>query len=131
MLKILSCIFFSIAFASVFQFCRNCQMAVFFNIKINFIYFFYSPVPSYNWTRKHGNLPRDAKFLSYNRVLILPSVEPADMGEYVCRAVNDKLAIENSISLSIQGKCKIILLILLLFKYDKTFIILLFDILNL
>ena len=106
-------------------------MAVFFNIKIHFIYFFYSPVPSYNWTRKHGNLPRDAKFLSYNRVLILPSVEPADMGEYVCRAVNDKLAIENSISLSIQGKCKIILLILLLFKYDKTFIILLFDILNL
>lgn len=44
---------------------------------------------------------------NYNRVLILPDVEPSDMGEYVCRAENTRVAIENTIALSIQGKEKI------------------------
>lgn len=41
---------------------------------------------------------------NYNRVLILPKVEPSDMGDYICRAENNRVAIVNSISLSIQGK---------------------------
>lgn len=68
------------------------------------LFFFFSPVPSYNWTRRNGNLPRGARMENYNRVLILPNVEPSDMGDYICRAENSRVAIVNSISLSIQGK---------------------------
>ncbi|KAK7072713.1 Contactin-3, partial [Halocaridina rubra] len=73
------------------------------DVRLECIAFGY-PVPSYNWTRRNGNLPRGAYFASYNRVLILPKVEPSDMGDYICRAQNVRLAIENSISLSIQAK---------------------------
>lgn len=65
---------------------------------------FTSPVPAYNWTRRGASLPRGAQLLSYNRVLILPNVEPSDMGDYICRAHNSRVAIQNSIALSIQGK---------------------------
>lgn len=66
-----------------------------------FLYF--SPVPSYNWTRKGGNLPRSAFFVSYNRVLVIPKVQVEDEGEYICRAYNDRASIENNVILSIQG----------------------------
>lgn len=73
------------------------------DVRLECIAFGY-PVPSYNWTRKDGQLPRGAYFASYNRVLILPKVEPSDMGDYVCRAQNNRISIENTISLSIQAK---------------------------
>lgn len=49
------------------------------------------PVPSYNWTRKGAPLPKGVIITNYNRVLILPKVKVEDMGEYVCRATNDKV----------------------------------------
>ncbi|KAL7642096.1 UNVERIFIED_CONTAM: hypothetical protein RMT77_007970 [Armadillidium vulgare] len=64
------------------------------------------PVPSYNWTRRNGNLPRGSRFQNYNRVLILPQVEPADIGDYVCRAENSRMAIDGIVSLSIQATPK-------------------------
>ncbi|KAG0716945.1 Contactin [Chionoecetes opilio] len=62
------------------------------------------PVPYYNWTRRGGSLPRGAKQLNNNRILILPKVEPSDMGDYECRVHNSRVAIQNSIALSIQAK---------------------------
>ncbi|KAK8720533.1 hypothetical protein OTU49_013266, partial [Cherax quadricarinatus] len=73
------------------------------DVRLECIAFGY-PVPMYNWTRRDGQLPRGAQLLNYNRVLVLPKVEPSDIGDYVCRAQNSKLAIENTISLSIQAK---------------------------
>nr|CAD7424829.1 unnamed protein product [Timema monikensis] len=62
------------------------------------------PPPSYNWTRRDGNLPRGAVLSKYNRVLVLPQVQVEDQGEYVCRAANDRSAIVNSVVLSIQAE---------------------------
>lgn len=64
---------------------------------------FRSPVPSYNWTRRGTPLPRSAKSSSFNRVLTISNVQVEDQGEYLCRATNGRAAIENSVSLSIQG----------------------------
>lgn len=64
---------------------------------------FSSPVPSYNWTRKGGSLPKNAYMTSYNRVLMIPEVHVEDQGEYVCRAYNDRASIEESVILNIQG----------------------------
>ncbi|KYN31788.1 Contactin [Trachymyrmex septentrionalis] len=61
------------------------------------------PVPSYNWTKRGSILPRGAYTASFNRVLILPRVHVEDQGEYVCRVYNDRLAIENSVQLTIQA----------------------------
>ncbi|KAK4306056.1 hypothetical protein Pmani_022099 [Petrolisthes manimaculis] len=73
------------------------------DVRLECIAFGY-PVPSYNWTRRSGQLPRGFRLENYNRILILPNVEPSDMGEYVCRAENTRVAIENTIALSIQAK---------------------------
>lgn len=62
------------------------------------------PVPNYNWTRVNANLPRGAYMTNYNRVLIIPSVQVEDQGEYVCRASNDRAAITNSVIISIQAE---------------------------
>ncbi|KAG7210747.1 hypothetical protein KM043_012244 [Ampulex compressa] len=62
------------------------------------------PVPSYNWTRRGGVLPRRSYTMSYNRVLIIPRVQVDDQGEYVCRVHNDRLSIENSVMLTIQAE---------------------------
>ncbi|CAH0562661.1 unnamed protein product [Brassicogethes aeneus] len=62
------------------------------------------PVPSYNWTRKDGVLPRSAYFQSYNRVLIIPKVQVEDEGEYICRAYNDRSSAEHSVVLNIQAE---------------------------
>ncbi|VEN63415.1 unnamed protein product [Callosobruchus maculatus] len=62
------------------------------------------PVPSYNWTRKGGNLPRGAYLTSFNRVLVIPNVKVEDEGEYVCRAYNKRASITNSVILSIQAE---------------------------
>lgn len=60
------------------------------------------PVPSYNWTRKSGDLPRHAYTLNYNRVLIIPNATLNDNGEYVCHVHNDRKALEKSINLNLQ-----------------------------
>lgn len=62
------------------------------------------PIPSYNWTRKGGSLPRSSRYLAYNRVLIIPEVKVEDQGEYVCRVYNDRSSIENSVVLNIQAE---------------------------
>jgi len=62
------------------------------------------PVPSYNWTRRGAALPRQAILTSYNRVLLIPSVQVEDQGEYICRATNDRSSIENAVVLSIQAE---------------------------
>lgn len=64
----------------------------------------YSPVPSYVWSRKGAPLPKGAVTTNYNRVLILPQVSVEDQGEYVCRAFNDRAALENSVMVSIQAE---------------------------
>ncbi|XP_072402624.1 contactin [Diabrotica undecimpunctata] len=73
------------------------------DVKLECIAFGY-PVPSYNWTRKGGSLPRNAYMTSYNRVLVIPKVHVEDEGEYVCRAYNDRASIENSVVLNIQAE---------------------------
>uniref|UniRef100_A0A0A9W5Z2 Contactin n=1 Tax=Lygus hesperus TaxID=30085 RepID=A0A0A9W5Z2_LYGHE len=62
------------------------------------------PVPSYNWTRVGAQLPRNAIFTSYNRVLVIPRVKVEDQGEYRCRVSNGRASIENSVTLSIQAE---------------------------
>ncbi|KAL0268356.1 UNVERIFIED_CONTAM: hypothetical protein PYX00_010329 [Menopon gallinae] len=62
------------------------------------------PVPSYTWSRKGAPLPKGAVTTNYNRVLILPQVSVEDQGEYVCRAFNDRAALENSVMVSIQAE---------------------------
>lgn len=62
------------------------------------------PVPSYNWTRKGSPLPRNAYSINYNRILIIPNVKVEDQGEYVCRAYNDRSALESSVTISIQAE---------------------------
>jgi hypothetical protein len=74
------------------------------NIRAGKSWFDSSPVPSYNWTRRGAGLPKSAIAANYNRVLIIPRVQVEDQGEYVCRATNEKTAIEHSVVLNIQGK---------------------------
>jgi hypothetical protein len=85
------------------------------NISTDNSWFVSSPVPSYNWTRRGAGLPKSAMSASYNRVLIIPKVQVEDQGEYVCRAANEKAAIEHSVVLNIQGKR----LMCQLFTYKK------------
>jgi hypothetical protein len=61
-------------------------------------------VPSYNWTRKGSNLPRNAIVSNYNRVLTIPKVQVDDQGEYVCRVYNDKHSMQNSVVLTIRAE---------------------------
>ena len=80
-------------------------------------WFFSSPVPSYNWTRRGADLPKSAIAANYNRVLIIPKVQVEDQGEYVCRAANEKSAIEHSVVLNIQGKrvmCQLLMMMMIL-----------------
>lgn len=58
---------------------------------------------SYNWTRRNGVLPREARLLSENRVLLIPHVRVEDQGEYICRATS-KISIENSVYLTIRAE---------------------------
>ncbi|XP_014371017.2 contactin [Papilio machaon] len=62
------------------------------------------PVPSYNWTRKNGNIPRKAHFSNYDRVLTIPNVGVEDEGEYVCDVRNDRANIHNSVFLKVQAE---------------------------
>jgi len=52
------------------------------------------PVPRYNWTRKGAPLPKGVVITNFNRILVLPKVKVEDMGEYVCRATNDKVNLQ-------------------------------------
>lgn len=66
--------------------------------------FTFSPVPSYNWTRKGGvSLPRGSYLDNFNRVLIIPKVQIEDQGEYICIVSNDRDTKEKSVTLTIQG----------------------------
>lgn len=60
------------------------------------------PVPSYNWTRRAGGLPRNAYQTNFNRVLVLPNATLNDNGEYVCTARNDRKTLQKSVVLNIQ-----------------------------
>ncbi|XP_026687837.1 contactin-like, partial [Diaphorina citri] len=62
------------------------------------------PVPSYNWTRRGSPLPRNAYFENFNRILTIPNVKVEDQGEYICRASNDRSALESSVTISIQAE---------------------------
>lgn len=62
------------------------------------------PVPSYNWTRKEGGLPRHAYQINYNRVLIIPNATLNDNGEYICTTKNDRKTLQKSILINIQMK---------------------------
>ncbi|CAG0882320.1 unnamed protein product [Cyprideis torosa] len=62
------------------------------------------PVPTYNWTRRYGAIPRKAFNLNYDRVLIIPRVSVDDEGEYICNAYNQKVSIEESVTLTIQAR---------------------------
>ncbi|XP_025829331.1 contactin-like [Agrilus planipennis] len=73
------------------------------DVRLECIAFGY-PIPSYNWTRKGGSLPRNSFLTSFNRVLVIPNVQVEDQGEYVCRATNDRSSLENNIMLSIQAE---------------------------
>lgn len=70
-------------------------------IRLECIAFGY-PVPSYNWTRKNANLPKQSYTLNYDRVLIIPNATVNDNGEYVCTAKNDKKAIPKAVNVNIQ-----------------------------
>jgi hypothetical protein len=60
------------------------------------------PVPSYNWTRKDGNLPRHSYQASYQRVLIIPNATLNDNGEYICTVKNDRKELKHSVTVNIQ-----------------------------
>ncbi|XP_017779518.1 PREDICTED: contactin-like [Nicrophorus vespilloides] len=62
------------------------------------------PIPSYNWTRKGGNLPRNSYLSSYNRVLVIRNVQVEDEGEYVCRVYNDRASHQNSVIINVQAE---------------------------
>ncbi|XP_055631251.1 contactin isoform X2 [Toxorhynchites rutilus septentrionalis] len=60
------------------------------------------PVPSYNWTRRNGNLPRYSYTESYNRVLVIKNSTVNDNGEYICTAKNDRKSISKSVLVNVQ-----------------------------
>lgn len=62
------------------------------------------PVPSYNWTRKNGPMPRRARLSNYDRVLTIPNVGVEDEGEYICDVSNDRARISNSVFLKVQAE---------------------------
>lgn len=70
-------------------------------IRLECIAFGY-PIPSYEWSRKDGNIPRKAYTMNWNRVLIIPNATVADNGEYICIARNDKKAIPKSVIVNVQ-----------------------------
>lgn len=65
--------------------------------------FLFSPIPSYNWTRRGAPLPKGYSLTSYNRVLIIPQIRVEDQGEYICNVFNDRDSKEKSVFLTIQG----------------------------
>lgn len=60
------------------------------------------PVPSYNWTRRNGNLPRFSYLENYNRVLVIKNSTANDNGEYICTIKNDRKSIAKSVMVSVQ-----------------------------
>ncbi|XP_041970407.1 contactin [Aricia agestis] len=62
------------------------------------------PVPSYNWTRKYGNVPKKAYLSNFDRVLTIPNVGVEDEGEYICDVRNDRARIANSVFLKVQAE---------------------------
>lgn len=62
------------------------------------------PVPTYNWTRVNGDLPRHSYQIKYNRVLIIPNATINDNGDYLCTVRNDRKTLEKQIQLNIQMK---------------------------
>lgn len=67
------------------------------------IILFFSPVPTYNWTRLNGDLPKNAYFQSYNRVLIIPNITIQDKGTYECTVKNDRAKLSKKLDLVVQS----------------------------
>lgn len=65
---------------------------------------FLSPIPRYNWTRVGGPLPPKHYKLSYDKVLVIPNVQPSDEGIYICEAINTKGKKEERVLLTIACK---------------------------
>ncbi|XP_026492779.2 contactin [Vanessa tameamea] len=62
------------------------------------------PVPSYNWTRTGGRIPRKAHLSNFDRVLTIPNVGVEDEGEYKCDVRNDRAHISNNVFLKVQAE---------------------------
>ncbi|XP_014677884.1 PREDICTED: contactin-like [Priapulus caudatus] len=62
------------------------------------------PIPRYNWTRVGGPLPPKHYKLSYDKVLVVPNVQPSDEGIYVCEASNTKGKKEERVLLTIASR---------------------------
>lgn len=60
------------------------------------------PVPSYNWTRLNGNLPRYSYQENFNRVLVIKNSTVNDNGEYVCTIKNDRKSLSKTILVNVQ-----------------------------
>ncbi|XP_055522931.1 contactin [Wyeomyia smithii] len=60
------------------------------------------PVPSYNWTKLNGNLPRYSYQENFNRVLIIKNSTVNDNGEYICTIRNDRKSLFKSILVNVQ-----------------------------
>lgn len=60
------------------------------------------PIPSYNWTRKSGSLPRYSYLESYNRVLVIKNSTANDNGEYICTIKNDRKSTSKGVLVNIQ-----------------------------
>ncbi|XP_058468109.1 contactin [Malaya genurostris] len=71
------------------------------DIRIECMAFGY-PVPSYNWTRKNGNLPRYSRQESFNRVLVITNITVNDNGEYICTINNNKKSLSRSVFINVQ-----------------------------
>lgn len=62
------------------------------------------PVPSYNWTRRAGGLPRHSYQTHNNRVLIIPNATLNDNGEYICTTANGRKTAHKSVVLTVQQR---------------------------
>lgn len=60
------------------------------------------PVPSYNWTKLNGNLPRYSYQENFNRVLVIKNATVNDNGEYICTIKNDRKSLQKSILVHVQ-----------------------------
>lgn len=62
------------------------------------------PVPTYKWEREGSFIPSKAIYSSFNRILMLPNIQPFDDGSYKCIAINNKGTSERSLSVSVTVK---------------------------
>lgn len=61
------------------------------------------PTPTYEWVRVNKSLPQSSSVTSYNRLLIIPSVQLEDSGEYRCIARTSGSQITSSATLRVRS----------------------------